>query len=289
MSSTFKLEVLLLIEYQKTIGMNKKILALAFAFSSTFSLFAQNEKNPEATEFYEPVPKKVTPGKSFGDAPSDAIILFDGSGLSEWQNPQFKGEAGDIEGIEKMLSGWDDSFNYQPAGWVVKGGELIVKSGNGAIETKKRFNNFQLHIEWLAPKAEGKKGQGYSNSGIFLMGLYEIQVLNSYDNETYVNGQAGSIYKQFVPLVNASRPTDTWQSYDVVFYGPNFDESGKLVSPAHVTVFHNGVLVQSDVELKGPTAYIGQTKYIPQPSKMPLRLQDHGNPVRYRNIWIREL
>lgn len=267
--------------------MNKKI-ALGILFATLVAV-AHSQTDPKATEVYEPRPPKVTPGKTTSSPPSDAIVLFDGKDLSEWQNPQFKSEVADAAGIEKMLKSWDDGFQHQPAGWTVNNGEIIVKPGNGAIETKKTFDNFQLHIEWLSPVDEGKTGQSYSNSGVFLMSLYELQVLNSFENETYVNGQAGSIYKQHIPLANASRPPGEWQAYDVVFKAPTFDAKGQVTSPARVTVFHNGVLIQNNVELKGFTAYIGQPKYIAHPAKMPLRLQDHGDQVRFRNIWIREL
>lgn len=246
------------------------------------------DMKPEETEVWEPVPEKVTPGRT-GEAPSDAITLFDGNGLSAWQKPQFKGEPTTAEGVSEMLSKWDPDYDHEEAPWTVSNGHMVVKPGAGAIETKQAFGDFQLHIEWLAPVDEGKTGQGYSNSGVFLMSLYEIQVLNSYENKTYSNGQAGSIYKQHIPLVNATRPPGEWQSYDIVFTAPEFDESGSLGSPARVTALHNGVLILNDVELKGPTVYIGEPEYVPHPGEMPVRLQDHGNPVRYRNIWIRPL
>jgi hypothetical protein len=271
----------------KIIEIMKRTFTIGITLMLAISAIAQTD--PKATEVYEPKPAKVTPGKTAGEAPSDAIVLFDGKDLSEWQNPQFNSESGDASGIEKMLKGWDDNFAHKEAGWTVSNGEMVVKAGNGAIETKKTFDNFQLHIEWLSPVAEGKTGQGYSNSGIFLMSLYELQVLNSFENETYSNGQAGSIYKQSIPLVNASLPPGEWQSYDITFMAPVFDANGNVTSPAHVTVLHNGVLIQNNFELKGITAYIGQPRYIAHPEKMPLRLQDHGDPVRFRNIWIREL
>ena len=265
--------------------MKKSVLIILTIFS--LPAFSQ-EMEPKETEVWEPVPAIVTPGKAT-EAPSDAIILFDGKNLDQWQNPQFKGEPGTEKEVAANLSKLDKNFKHQPAGWVVENGAMVVKPGNGAIETKEKFGNFQLHIEWLTPKMEGKSDQGYSNSGIFLMSLYELQVLNSYENKTYSNGQAGSIYKQHIPLVNASNPPDEWQAYDVVFTAPVFDESGKLVSPAYVTVFHNGVLIQNHAELKGPTVYIGKPFYIAHPEQMPLRLQDHGDKVRFRNIWIRNL
>lgn len=252
--------------------------------------FAVNAQDfePEQTEVWKPVPEKVTPGQ-MGEAPSDAIILFNGEDLSAWQKTQFKGEPTTAEGVEEMLGKWDSDFNHEAAQWNVQDGNLVVNPGSGAIETKQNFRDFQLHIEWMAPVDEGKEGQGYSNSGIFLMSLYEMQVLNSNGNTTYPNGQAGSIYKQHIPLVNASRPAGEWQSYDIVFTAPVFAANGRVEYPARVTAFHNGVLIQNNVELRGPTVYIGNPRYVEHPDKMPLRLQDHGNPVRYRNIWIRPL
>lgn len=266
---------------------NKSVTLLALVFLFSLTIQAQDIK-PEETEVWEPVPEKVMPGQS-NSPPSDAIILFDGKDLFAWQKPQFRGEPTTAGGVEKMLNQWDGDFDHDDAQWIVSEGNIVVNPGTGAIETKEQFDNFQLHIEWMAPVDEGKSGQGYSNSGIFLMSLYEIQVLNSYENETYPNGQAGSIYKQHIPLVNASRHPGEWQSYDIVFTAPEFKEDGILQSPARVTAFHNGVLILNNVELKGPTVYIGQPRYVAHPEKMPLRLQDHGDPVRFRNIWIRPL
>jgi hypothetical protein len=180
-------------------------------------------------------------------------------------------------------------YKNPSADWTVEAGQFVVKPGTGAIETKENFGDFQLHIEWLSPQDTGKEGQGYSNSGVFMMGLYEIQVLNSYANRTYSNGQAGSVYKQHIPLANASRKPGEWQMYDIVFTAPQFNKDEILKSPARVTVFHNGVLIQNNVELEGPTAYIGKSEYFQHPEEMPLRLQDHGDLVRYRNIWIRKI
>jgi len=153
----------------------------------------------------------------------------------------------------------------------------------------RKFGDVQLHIEWAAPNPPSGEGQERGNSGVYLMSTYEVQVLDSYHNVTYPDGQAAAIYGQYPPLVNASRPPGQWQSYDIVFHAPRFDASGRLVSPARATVFHNGVLVQDNVELSGPTAHGQRPPYKPQPEKLPLSLQDHGEPVRYRNIWIREL
>jgi len=234
--------------------------------------FAQSMK-PEETEVWDPEPVMVDPGITpFTSPPGDAIILFDGTDLNQWRSPAGKGIT-----------------DRKIADWPVDNNSFTVKKGAGAIETEKSFGNIQLHIEWLSPIMEGRKAQDYGNSGIFFMGIYEIQVLNSYENRTYSNGQAGSIYKQHIPLVNASRKPGTWQAYDIIFIAPVFNPDGTLNSPAVVTAFHNGVLIQNHVLLSGPTEYIGIPEYKAHPAKLPLMLQDHGDPVSYKNIWIREL
>ncbi len=227
------------------------------------SLHAQ-EKHPEATELYLDI-KKTQSATTIGMPPSDAIVLFDGSNLSKW-----KGENGTPE-------------------WTIKEGAMEVKGGSGAIESKEAFADIQLHLEWLCPKMTNKTGQGYDNSGLFLMGLYEVQILNSYENETYSNGQAASIYKQYAPMVNASKAPGQWQTYDLVFTAPRFSEAGTLISPARITLFHNGILVQNNTALLGPTEYIGQAVYKKHAEYLPIKLQDHGDPVRFRNIWVRKL
>jgi len=234
-------------------------------FLVTYS-FAQEKGDPKATEVWEPVPNVITPVIA-NKAPSDAIVLFDGKDISQWQT----GDNG-------------------PAKWSVEmGGIMTVKKGTGNIQTKQGFGSCQLHIEWRTPaKVEGE-GQGRGNSGIFLMGLYELQVLDSYNNRTYSNGQAGSIYKQHIPLVNACLKPGEWQEYDVIFMAPKFNADGSLLSPARITVLQNGVLIQNNVELKGASAYIGEPVYTKHADKLPLGLQDHGNPTSFRNIWIREL
>ncbi len=225
---------------------------------------------PGDTEYYKPVPKVVTPdGFVSTPPPSDAIVLFDGRNLNKWESAKTGG----------------------PAQWNVANGVMTVKPGTGSIQTKQKFEDFQLHIEWRTPpvsKDIGSKSQQRGNSGVFLQSLYEIQVLDSYKSKTYVNGQAGSIYKQFPPLVNACRPPGKWQSYDVIFKAPHFNDDGSLKSPARVTVFQNGILIQNNAKLKGRTLYIGHS-YYKKHGPSPLKLQDHHNPVSYRNIWIRKL
>lgn len=220
---------------------------------------------PEMTEFWEPQVKTVTPGTA-ATPPSDAIVLFDGKTATQWQTAK------------------DGSASR----WEVKEGLLTVVKGTGDIRTKEEFMDFQLHIEWRSPEKIEGAGQGRGNSGIFLQDRYELQVLDSYQNRTYSNGQAGSIYKQNPPLVNAMRKTGEWQTYDVIYTAPRFKEDSTLFSPAYVTVLHNGVLVQNHFEIKGSTEYIGLPMYKAH-GKAPIRLQDHGNPVSYRNIWIRKL
>ena len=264
-------------------------LFLCFIIGISWSVQAQEGAaiTPESTELYVDL-EQVSPGLTPQEAPSDAIVLFDGTDLAGWQAMQLR-IAGDMPGMVESIADYVPGRATEPARWEVANGVMTVAPGTGAIETKQAFGDVQVHLEWNAPVAEGKSGQGYSNSGVFFMGLYEVQILNSYKNETYNNGQASSVYKQHIPLVNASRAPGEWQSYDIIFMAPRFSEKGRLVSPARITVFHNGVLVQNNVELLGPTTYIGASHYTPHPKKMPLALQDHGDPVQFRNIWIREL
>lgn len=217
-----------------------------------------------------PQPPVVTPGTfstqdAPGKPPADATVLFDGSNLSRWKNG--KGEA---------------------APWKVENGYMEVAGGGGDIQTRDEFGDCQLHIEWTAPNPGKGSGQGRGNSGIFLMGRYEIQVLDNYENKTYPDGQAGSVYGEFPPLVNASRKPGEWQSYDILWTAPRFKDD-KLESPAYVTILHNGVVVQNHTELIGATGHRNVGAYKPHGLTGPIRLQDHGDPVRYRNIWIRPI
>ncbi|MEQ8240259.1 MAG: DUF1080 domain-containing protein [Cyclobacteriaceae bacterium] len=274
-----------------------KQILFTLLFSLTILVFGQEIPKPdwdelqktkpwEQTELNKEIPI-VTPGE-LNKPPSDAVILYNGSALSNWQKPQFDFPVS-MEGFKVMIPQMKSTYKNPPVSWKSDKGVMTVEPGAGAIATKKAFGDIQLHIEWFAPIVEGKSGQGYSNSGIFLMGLYEVQILNSYENPTYANGQAASVYKQHIPLVNASLAPGFWQEYDIIFMAPRFSEKGTLVRPAKVTVLHNGVLVQNGVELLGPTCYIGTPYYVAHPEKLPLILQDHGDPMQFRNIWVREL
>ena len=198
--------------------------------------------------------------------PSDAVVLFDGKDLAHWR-------------------GADGG----PAKWTVRDGYFATTAGTGSIHTQESFGDMQLHLEWSAPAPAQGSGQGRGNSGVFLMGLYEIQVLDSYQNETYADGQAAAVYGQYPPLYNASRPPGEWQSYDIFFRRPRFDVDGSVLRPARVTVLQNGVLVQDNVELSGPTSWLQNARYKLHADRLPLSLQDHSNPVRFRNIWARDL
>ena len=221
-------------------------------------LEGQVQSPPWTSGIAWPEPKVVDPGPP-GGPPSDAIVLFDGKDLSKWNN------------AEK---------------WKIEDGYAICADN---ITTKQSFGDCQLHIEWATPEQVRGSGQGRGNSGVFMMGQYEIQVLDSYKNKTYVDGQAGAIYKQRPPLVNACRKPGEWQSYDIIFEAPRFGSDGKLTRSAYVTILQNGVLVQNHFELMGDTEYRRQPRYKAHPPKLPIALQYHGHPVRYRNIWIREL
>jgi hypothetical protein len=215
-----------------------------------------------------PRPARIDPGPAVppAPAPADAILLFDGNNLSRWRR-QGGGEAR----------------------WTVRDGYMEVAPGTGGIETADGFGDVQLHVEWAAPRATEGAGQNRGNSGVFLMGRYEVQVLDSHGNDTYPDGQAAAIYGQFPPLVNAVRAPGEWQTYDIVFRRPRFDANGKVVSPARMTVLHNGILVHDAVDLLGPTSNQRRDPYVMHPDRLPVSLQDHGHPVRFRNIWIRDL
>lgn len=215
-----------------------------------------------------PLPPVVTPGER-GSAPSDAIVLFDGKDLSAWEHK---------DGVAPK--------------WQVKDGAITIMPKSGDLFTKEGFGDVQLHIEWSADPNSPGAGQRRSNAGVFLMGIYEIQVLDNYQhkNKTYADGTAGSIYGQYPPLVNASRPAGEWQVYDIIFRRPRFDASGKLVEPAYATVLHNGVLVQDHVKLLGPTSHKSRAPYRQHADRVPIKLQDHkDDPIRFRNIWVRDL
>lgn len=220
--------------------------------------------DPKVTEIWEPRPQKITAGLGTS-APSDAIVLFDGKNLDEWTG----GEGGAPK-------------------WEVKDGIATVTKGGGDIKTKRTFADIQLHIEWRAPAQIESEGQGRGNSGIFFQERYELQVLDSYESRTYSNGQAGAIYKQHAPLVNPQRAPGEWQVYDVVYTAPRFSEKGTVITPGYMTVFFNGVLIQNHAQILGPVEFKGLPVYV-QHGKASLKLQDHGNAVSFRNIWVREL
>lgn len=243
---------------------------LVYAFFMVQLALAQVDPRWKPNDEKRPVPPVIEPGTAStpdtpGRPPSDATLLFDGKDLSQWQ-----------------------SEDGQPAKWKVAEGYMEVVAHTGNIHTRQGFGDCQLHVELREPVPATGEGQERGNSGVFLMGLYEVQVLDSYQNKTYADGEAAALYGQFPPQVNASRPPGEWQTYDIIFHAPHF-VNGKVLRPARFTVFHNGVLAQDNVELSGPTAHHERPAYKPTPDKLPLGLQDHGDPVRFRNIWIREL
>lgn len=247
---------------------------LAAAFGSA-AVAAQASTDPTATEQWAPAPPLVRPAAAGGGAPSDAVVLFDGTSLDAWVSSRTGG----------------------PPAWRIEGGDLVVDKASGNIETKQRFLNYQLHLEWRIPEGITGSGQARGNSGVFLASTgsgdagYEIQILDSFANETYVNGQAASIYKQAPPLANVMRKPGEWQTYDVIWTAPVFDAAGKLVSPARVTALHNGVVVQNNFVLTGETRYIGKPQYKAHGAS-PIKLQAHGDPspaISFRNIWVRPL
>lgn len=257
----------------------KKIIFLSAIILINLPVFAQIQIKASENEIYTPVPSKVTPANGLLRAPSDALILFDGKNMDEWE--QEKNPSSNLK--------WDLIDNA-----------MRVNKKNGDLKTKKSFLDYQLHIEYLIPATIVGSGQARGNSGIFLAALpgsiskaggYELQVLDNYENKTYVNGQAGSLYKQSPPLVNACLAPGEWQSYDIAWTAPKFNEEGSLKSPAHVTVFHNGILIQLNYELLGDTPYDWTPSY-KKHGASPIKLQAHGDPsepISYRNIWIRPL
>jgi hypothetical protein len=262
-----------------TSGVTSRLFATSMLLACSAIAVAQQaaQPNPKDTEVWAPVPPVVTPGATTGAAPSDAIILFDGRNLNEWVSAQ----------------------DHTPARWFVRDGVMVVNKapGVGNIETRRKFRDYQLHIEWRIPANVTGSDQARGNSGVFLASTgaadagYELQVLDSYGNRTYVNGMAGSLYKQSIPLANAARRPGEWQSYDVVWTAPRFNSDGSMKSPAYATVFWNGVLVDDHFALKGQTLYRGRPFYEAFDGA-PIKLQAHGDPsepISFRNIWVREL
>jgi hypothetical protein len=256
--------------------MTQKIIVILLITSSIAINSYSQQGDPKATELWTPVPKVVTPGATVADAPSDANVLFDGKNLNEW-----------------VLA----KDSKSPAQWIVADGAMTVKKDAGNIQTKRTFMDYQLHVEWKIPSNISGEGQARGNSGVFLASTgpgddgYEIQVLDCYNNTTYVNGQTASIYKQSIPLANACKKPGEWQSYDIIWTAPRFNDDGSLKSAARVTALHNGVVVQNNFELKGVTKYIGAPEY-KKHGASPIKLQAHGDPsepISYRNIWVREL
>jgi len=245
---------------------------LAFEFACATSGWGQPDPNWLAHDRLRPQPPVVTGAtassqEQAGKAPSDAVVLFDGKDMSAWVT---------MEGA--------------PTKWISRDGYMECVAGSGYTRTLQNFGDCQFHIEWAAPVPAEGEGQGRGNSGLFFgLDRYEVQILDSFGNKTYSDGSAGSVYGQYPSLVNACRPPGQWQAYDVLYSAPRFDSDGKLMFPARLTVFHNGVLIQNNVELTGPTSWLERAPYRSHPEKQPISLQDHGNPVRFRNIWVREL
>ena len=250
-------------------------LAMLFLTMGTIQPFAASQGTKQQwgpNDRNRPQPPIITPGTASTQAkagvhPSDAVVLFNGKDLSNWEAVNGGG----------------------PAIWKVRQGYFEVAPGTGDIQTKQVYGDCQLHVEWAAPNPPKGKDQDRGNSGAFLQGLYEIQVLDSFQNVTYADGQAASVYGQYPPLVNAARPPGQWQTYDIILHGARFDQGGKLLRPANVSVIFNGVLVQDHVDIKGPNVRRLDAPYEPTAEKLPLRLQDHHHPVRYRNLWFRKL
>ena len=247
----------------------KKLISL-FALTALSSIsFAQNFKVPQTTEVWEPKPKLVVPAKTAGGAPSDAVILFDGTNMSAWQHTKDK----------------------SASKWLLKDGAMLAKNGTGELMTKQEFGSFQLHLEFNMPLDSKKMGYpNGGNSGVFLHGKYEIQIFDSYNNEVpiYANGMAGSVYKQVIPMANAMLKPGEWNVYDIIFTAPKFRYNGSVETPAYVTVLMNGVLVLNHFEIQGTIQYIGIPSYEYYSGKGPIALQEHGSEVSFKNIWIRE-
>lgn len=262
--------ILAIVYYMNTPIVTALIVAAnaVFFMGITQSCVGQSPGDWAVHDRDRPQPPVVTPPSTYDQAgaPSDAVVLFDGTDLSHWHT------------------------NGQPARWNVENGSMQINIRSGSITSHEAFSDCQLHIEWASPVPAQGEDQRRGNSGVFLMGLYEVQVLDSYQSITYPDGQASAIYGQYPPLVNASRPPGEWQTYDIVFIRPRFDDQEELISPARITVFHNGILVHDNVELTGPTAHTRRPPYAYHEDKLPISLQDHGDSeVRYRNIWVREL
>jgi hypothetical protein len=247
-------------------------LAALLALTIQSASHAQPDPNWLDHDRSRPAPAIVDPGigstqEQAGKAPADATVLFDGKDISQWV-----------------------SMDGTPTKWIMKEGYMECVKGSGFVRSLQNFGDCQLHVEWATPVPGRGEGQGRGNSGVFFgFGRYEIQVLDSFGSKTYSDGQAGAVYGQYPPLVNASLPPGKWQTYDILYTAPRFDAGGKLLSPARVTILHNGVLIQNNVELTGPTSWLERAPYTPHTEKQPIALQDHGNPVRFRNIWVREL
>ena len=253
--------------------MNQKrniLMAVAVIGLAGAVIAGQADREPKQHEVHDmdrPKPEHVNPGESFRAPPSDAVVLFGGENLSKWR----KSDGGE-------------------PGWKIVDGTMQIVPGSGSIKTKQGFGDVQLHFEFATDPESSDHGQHRSNSGIFFMGRYELQVLDSHENDTYADGQAAAIYGQYPPLVNASRKPGEWQTYDVIFHRPRFDENGELARPATMTVFHNGVLVQDHEKLTGPTSHQERPPYEQHAKKAPISNQDHNDdPIRFRNIWVREL
>jgi Domain of Unknown Function (DUF1080) len=268
--------------------MKLKLLVLALLAANVLAA-QENLTKPEKTEFYEPVPKIVAPAATVGEAPSDAIVLFNGKNFDNFMHDA-DGSAVLWTMDSNRVLGRKYTENGAAVKWKLNGdGSMTVVGGTGGIKTKQLFGDCQLHIEWRSPmESDSLKGQKKGNSGVFLQERYEVQVLNSYKNNTYTNGQAGSIYKQTPPMANACRPMGEWNSYDIIYTAPRFRRNGSQEQAATVTVIHNGIVVQNATVIQGSTEYIGAPK-VSAHGKGAIKLQDHGNAVSFRNIWIREL